>query len=161
MFVVYYCTEIYFPWLFHQAILHVHVHVRLFDMWSVSVTCIFTKQFALTYTLYIRTVFCSYVRSGVILLVAVVNQWISNFFLAPSVIDKNEHVASCLCWLTCTLILTQGFSNNIKTNQWLILQDCFWRGKSSQGHKQEHDVREYSTWVSWWTEGGGGGEMHV
>ena len=27
------------------------------------------------------------------------------------------------------------------------LQDCFWRGKTSQSHKQEHDVREYSTWV--------------
>ncbi|XP_068700001.1 dystrobrevin beta-like isoform X2 [Montipora foliosa] len=27
-----------------------------------------------------------------------------------------------------------------------LCQDCFWRGKSSQGHKLTHDVREYSTW---------------
>ncbi|XP_020608308.1 dystrobrevin beta-like [Orbicella faveolata] len=27
-----------------------------------------------------------------------------------------------------------------------LCQDCFWRGKASQGHKNDHDVREYSTW---------------
>ncbi|XP_031553860.1 dystrobrevin beta-like [Actinia tenebrosa] len=29
---------------------------------------------------------------------------------------------------------------------YILCQDCFWRGKTSQAHKTDHDVREYTTW---------------
>ncbi|KXJ14304.1 Dystrobrevin beta [Exaiptasia diaphana] len=31
-------------------------------------------------------------------------------------------------------------------HNYILCQDCFWRGKVSQAHKSDHDVREYTTW---------------
>lgn len=35
-----------------------------------------------------------------------------------------------------------------KCNSYQLCQDCFWRGKVSGGHTNEHETREYSSFVS-------------
>ncbi|KAK3738097.1 hypothetical protein QZH41_003688 [Actinostola sp. cb2023] len=41
---------------------------------------------------------------------------------------------------------TFGFSEDVASFFFKPQGDCFWRGKVSQVHKSDHDVREYTTW---------------
>lgn len=64
--------------------------------------------------------------------------------------QKMANAAKCEHQIPCQICKTKplvGFRYKcLHCYNYTLCQDCFWRGKSSQGHKQDHDVREYSTW---------------
>ncbi|XP_022783501.1 dystrobrevin beta-like isoform X1 [Stylophora pistillata] len=64
--------------------------------------------------------------------------------------QKMANAARCEHQIPCQICKTKpivGFRYKcLHCYNYVLCQDCFWRGKSSQGHKQDHDVREYSTW---------------
>ncbi|CAH3107802.1 unnamed protein product [Porites lobata] len=65
-------------------------------------------------------------------------------------LQKMANAAKCEHQIPCQICKKKpmmGFRYKcLHCYNYTICQDCFWRGKTSQSHKQEHDVREYSTW---------------
>lgn len=64
--------------------------------------------------------------------------------------QKMANAAKCEHQIPCQICKTKpmvGFRYKcLLCYNYTLCQDCFWRGKASQGHKNDHDVREYSTW---------------
>ncbi|XP_032220916.1 dystrobrevin beta isoform X2 [Nematostella vectensis] len=57
---------------------------------------------------------------------------------------KTEHQVACQ---VCKNKPVVGFRYKcLHCYNYVLCQDCFWRGKVSQHHKTDHDMREYSTW---------------
>ena len=54
--------------------------------------------------------------------------------------------------MTCDACQREGFSGFRyrcqKCHNYQLCQDCFWRGRISGPHTNEHEVKEYTTYVS-------------
>jgi len=58
--------------------------------------------------------------------------------------------------MTCDACQREGFSGFRyrcqKCHSYQLCQDCFWRGRISGPHTNEHEVKEYTTYVSFWCD---------
>jgi len=58
--------------------------------------------------------------------------------------------------MTCDACQREGFSGFRyrcqKCHSYQLCQDCFWRGRVSGPHTNEHEVKEYTTYVSFWCD---------